>query len=205
MEKFNLRYWKPTTFIFICGFLALTLSAANKYILNHWGISVSIFAVIGFLLGIINSYLWNKKPFIWMFCVPDMSGRFEGKLDFEYVNHKSETISGSVKHLKEVVQNGSDIVINSWTIDKGGNKSFSTSIEASIQKKNDGTYRVIYNFQNEGNHELGFSPHYGTEVLNFIDNSEGKHFIGDYYTNRIPHQTKGKTDLKFISKELNKK
>jgi len=52
MEKFNLRYLKPSAFIFICAVLALTLFAANKYIQNHWGISVSVFALIGGLFGL---------------------------------------------------------------------------------------------------------------------------------------------------------
>src|SRR5690554_3129400 len=66
MEKYNLRYLKPSAFIFICVVLGISLITANNYINSHWGISVSVFAVIGALFGIINSYLWNKKPFCWM-------------------------------------------------------------------------------------------------------------------------------------------
>jgi hypothetical protein len=203
IEKFNLRYLKPSAFIFICVVLGVSLIAANNYINSHWGISVSVFAVIGALFGIINSYLWNKKPFCWMYNVPDFSGRYEGTLYYEFRNEKCEVVSGMLEHIKVVTQNGSDVVINSWTKQKDGAlSSKSTSIEASIVKEKDGTYSLIYNYLNDGNFELGFSPHYGTEVLKLIENGEGKHLVGKYYTERLPFQTRGKLDLKLTNKKM---
>jgi hypothetical protein len=203
MEKYNLRYLKPSAFIFICVVLGVSLIAANNYINSHWGISVSVFAVIGALFGIINSYLWNKKPFCWMYNVPDFSGRYEGTLYYEFRNEKCEVVSGMLEHIKVVTQNGSDVVINSWTKQKdGAMSSKSTSIEASIVKEKDGTYSLIYNYLNDGNFELGFSPHYGTEVLKLIENGEGKHLVGKYYTERLPFQTRGKLDLKLTNKKM---
>jgi hypothetical protein len=108
-----------------------------------------------------------------------------------------------MEHVKVIVQNGSDIVINSWTKKNDGSiSSKSTSIEASIVKEKDGTFSIIYNYLNDGNFELNFSPHYGTEVLKLLENNEGRHLVGKYYTERMPFQTKGKIDLKFISKKL---
>lgn len=203
MEKYNLRYLKPSAFIFICVVLGVSLIAANNYINSHWGISVSVFAVIGALFGIINSYLWNKKPFCWMYNVPDFSGRYEGTLHYELRNEKCEVVSGMLEHIKVVTQNGSDVVINSWTKQKdGAMSSKSTSIEASIVKEKDGTFSLIYNYLNEGNFELGFSPHYGTEVLKLIENGDGKHLVGKYYTERLPFQTRGKLDLKLTNKKM---
>lgn len=203
MEKFNLRYLKPSAFIFICVLLGVSLFAANKFINSHWGVSVSVFAVIGGLFGIINSYLWNVKPFKWMYSVPDFSGRYVGTLKTDFIGENGEPVKLTLEHIKVVVQNGSDIVINSWTkkID-GTMSSKSTSIEASIVKEKDGTFSIIYNYLNEGNSELGFAPHYGTEILRLVENSEGKHLVGKYYTERLPYQTKGKIDLRFSSKEL---
>jgi hypothetical protein len=203
MEKFNLRYLKPSAFIFMCVILALALFVANKYIQSHWGISISVIAAIGGIFSLINSYLWNKKPFCWMYLVPDFSGRYEGTLLYEYRNEKCEIVSDILGHVKVIVQSGSDIVINSWTKKKDGTMSSnSTSIESSIVKEKDGTYALIYNYLNEGNFELGFSPHYGTEVLKLVEISNSKHLVGKYYTERMPFQTKGKIDLKFINKNL---
>lgn len=203
MEKFNLRYLKPSAFIMICAVLALALFVANKYVLLHWGISFSVFAIIGAFFGFVNSYLWNVTPFSWMYSVPDFSGRYEGTLLYEFRNEKCEVVSDTLDHIKVIVQNGSDVVINSWTKKKDGTMSSkSTSIDASIVKEKDGTFSILFNYLNEGNFELGFAPHYGTEVLRIVENGEGKHLVGKYYTERLPYQTKGKIDLKFKNKEL---
>jgi hypothetical protein len=203
MEKFNLRYLKPNAFIFICAMLALTLFTANKYIQNHWSISISVFAFIGGLFSVVNGYLWNIKPFSWMYSVPDFSGRYVGTLLYEFRNDKCEIVSGTLDHIKVIVQNGSDVVVNSWTKKKDGiMSSKSTSIEAAIVKEKDGTFSIIYNYLNEGNFELGFYPHYGTEVLKLIENGEGKYVVGKYYTERMPYQTKGKINLKYASDKL---
>lgn len=202
MEKFNLRYLKPSAFIFICAVLALALFAANKYIQNHWGISVSVFAVIGGVFGIVNNHLWNIRPFCWMYSVPDFSGRYEGTLLYEFRNEKGEIVSATLEHVKVIVQNGSDIVVNSWTKNGVSISSRSTSIEASIVKEKDGTFTIIYNYLNDGNFELGFCPYYGTEVLRLVENGNGKHLVGRYYTERMPFQTKGKTDVSFVNKQL---
>jgi len=203
MEKFNLRYLKPSAFIYICVLLCIALIAANKFINTHWGVSVSVFAIIGGLFSIVNNYLWNVRPFSWMYFVPDFSGRYEGTLRYEFRNEKCETITDTLEHIKVIVQNGSDVVINSWTKKKDGTMSSkSTSIEASIIKEKDGTFSLLYNYLNEGNFELGFCPHYGTELMKLIENGEGKHLVGKYYSERMPFQTKGKLDLKFTSKQL---
>jgi len=182
--------------------LGVSLFAANKFINTHWGISISVFAVIGGLLGIVNNFLWNVRPFSWMYSVPDFSGRYEGTLLYEFRNEKCEVISETLGHIKVIVQNGSDVVINSWTKKKDGTMSSkSTSIEASIVKEKDGTFSIIFNYLNEGNFELGFAPHYGTEILRLVKNGDGKHLIGKYYTERLPYQTKGKIDLKFNNNE----
>lgn len=203
MEKFNLRYLKPSAFIVMCAVLALALFAANKYVLAHWGVSFSVFAIIGALFGFVNSYLWNIKPFSWMYSVPDFSGRYEGTLKTDFIGENGEAVKLTLEHIKVIAQNGSDIVINSWTKKVDGTmSSMSTSIEASIVKEKDGTFSVIYNYRNEGNSELGFSPHYGTEILKLVENGDGKHLVGKYYTERLPYQTKGKIDLKFKNNEL---
>ena len=138
-----------------------------------------------------------------MYNVPDFSGRYEGMLYYEFRNEKCEVVSGMLEHIKVVTQNGSDVVINSWTKQQNGAMSSkSTSIEASIVKEKDGTFSLIYNYLNDGNFELGFSPHYGTEVLKLIENGEGKYLVGKYYTERLPFQTRGKLDLKLTNKKM---
>jgi hypothetical protein len=203
MEKFNLRYLKPSAFIFISVILVLALYAANKYLNNHWSISISIIGMVGGIYAIVNKWLWNIKPFCWMYSVPDFSGRYQGTLLYMFRNEKNEVVSDSMEHIKVITQNGSDIVISSWTKETDGTiSSKSTSIEASIVKEKDGTFSLIYNYLNEGNFEPGFCPHYGTEILKLIENDSRKRLVGKYYTERLPYQTKGKIDLNFVNKDL---
>ena len=63
MEKFNLRYLKPNSYFFLVVVLVFSLYVANEFILTNWGVSFSIFAVIGGIFAVINSYLWNVRPF----------------------------------------------------------------------------------------------------------------------------------------------
>jgi hypothetical protein len=203
MEKFNLRYLRPSAFILISVLLVLALYAANKYVNNHWGISISIIGIVSGIFALINKWLWNIKPFCWMYSVPDFSGRYQGTLLYMFRNEKNEIVSDSIEHIKLITQNGSDIVISSWTKETNGTiSSKSTSIEASIVKEKDGTFSLIYNYLNEGNFEPGFCPHYGTEILKLIENDSGKRLVGKYYTERLPYQTKGKIDLNFVNKDL---
>jgi hypothetical protein len=203
MEKFNLRYLKSSAIIYVIGFLVIALYWASNYIDNRWDISISVFAIVLGLLAFINKWLWNKKPFCWLYCVPDFSGRYQGTIFCEFRNEKNENISTNLEHIKIINQNGSDVIINSWTRQKDGPiSSKSTSIEASIIKEKDGTYSLIYNYLNEGNCESGFNPHYGTEVLKLIENESEKKLIGRYYTERLPFQTRGKIDMNYINKNL---
>lgn len=203
MNKFNLRYVEPSGFITVCVILGLIIYLSNKYINNHWGISFSVVAITTGVFVLINNYLWNIAPFSWLYCTPDFSGRFEGTLNYEFRNDNSEKVVGELDHIKIIVQNGSDIVVNSWTKMKdGAMSSKSTSIEASIVKEKDGTFTLIYNYLNDGNFELDFSPYYGTEVLKLIKNGNKKALQGKYYTDRLPWQTKGKITLEHKSNNL---
>ncbi|WP_209400445.1 hypothetical protein [Pseudozobellia sp. WGM2] len=204
MDRFNLRYLKPESFIPLCIALGLLLYFTNVYISSHWGMSFSIFALTSFLFALINKYLWNVRPFSWLYSVPDFSGTYTGTLLFEFTDEKCQKVKDELEHIKVITQNGSDIVVNSWTKRKDGTmSSLSRSIEASIIKEKDGTFSILYNYLNEGNFELDFCPHFGTEMLKAVENKDGKHLIGKYYTERLPYQTKGKIDLKFQSKNTN--
>jgi len=203
MENFNFRYVKTQALITIIAIFAAALFAINKYLSAHWGLSFSVFAVLGFLFGLINNFLWNVRPCSWMYNVQDFTGRYEGTLRYEFRNEKCELITDSLEHIKVIKQNGSCIVINSFTRKKDGTLSSpSVSKEASIVKESDGTFSLIYHYLNEGNSELGYPPHYGTEILKLIEKDNIKYLVGRYYTERLPFSTKGKIDLTFKNKKL---
>lgn len=201
MSNFNLQYLKPSAFISLCVVMVLGLGIINKYLSNHWGATISVVAIISGLLTLVDRFLWNKKPFCWLYDLADFSGTYSGTLTYRYRNENFETITNTLKHTKVIYQNGSTIKVESWTIKEDGSKSsISTSETASIIKKENGTYCLIYNYLNEGSHSQEFSPHFGTEVLKLTYRDGKKLLIGRYYTERQPYQTKGEIELMFKSK-----
>lgn len=202
MEQFNLRYFRPSfgiTFIIILGLL---LTLTNKYISSHWGATFSVFAIASGLLAFINSYLWHIPPFSWLYSIPDLRGKYEGELSYEFRNENNEIITGALKHVKTIHQNGSHIVINTQTMRTDGlPSSQSQSQEASIVKGVDGQFSIVLTYLNKGDSPQKFSPHYGTEVLEIQKNKDQIILSGVYYTNRQPFQTKGKISVTQTSKK----
>ena len=203
MDRFNLRYFKTNALIYLIGVLVLLLFLANQFISNHWGISFAVFAsVIGFV-KFIDKKFWNKLPFKFLYAVPDFSGRYVGTLESEYRDDNCEKITKKMEHIKVIVQNGSNVVINSWTKKEDGNMSSkSRSINAIIIKEADASYSLLYNYLNEGNNDPDLHPHYGTEKIHLVENGDGKHLVGKYYTERKPFQTKGRIEMKYENNNL---
>lgn len=202
MKNDYLKYFHSNVLIILIGILLLIIIAAKDY----WQLSISVFGIVSLLLITISNFLWNIRPFQWLFWIDDFSGRYEGKLKYQYRNEVGEIKSGELKHIKLINQNGNRISISSFTIQENGAKS-SVSVNKGLhveKTKDEKHYRLIYNYQNDGCTDQGFSPHYGTDVLKFIKKGNEKVLSGGYYTGRIPFQSKGEfTELKWVSNDLN--
>lgn len=197
----NFKYYKTNVLISIIAFVAIALFLAKDY----WGISFSIISIIGLLLLIINNWLWKVKPFSYMFWVQDFSGRYEGELEYEFRGENCVIKKGILKHIKIIHQSGSNISVFSFTLTHEGKQSSSSESKGVyVEKmKDDKHYQLIYSYLNDGNGELGFSPHYGTEIIKVIQNGNKRILSGRYFTERLPFQTKGKfIELKKVSNNL---
>lgn len=202
MKHDYLKYYKSSTLIFLIGILLFVIFSAKEY----WQLSISIFSIVSIIMVFFTSYLWKYKPFIWLFNVDDFSGRYEGKLIYQYLDESGQSKTGELIHVKLINQNGSRITISSFTIKADGTKSsLSVNKGMYVEKTEDEQhYRLIYNYQNKGSTEQGFPPHYGTDVIKFIKNGENKILSGGYYTGRQPFQTRGEySELKWVSNNLN--
>lgn len=191
----SLRYLKLEAIIGLVGILVIGVLLTKYY----WGLSLAIMATIISILGFILKKLWNKRPFKWMFWVEDFSGEYRGKIRYKYVDKSGNVQTGELEHVKCIVQDGTKIVITSFTIKADGTKSSeSVSKGVHVELTPDGShFQLIYTYRNEGSTEQGFAPHYGTEVVKFIDRNGEKSLSGGYYTNREPFQTRGEfIDLK---------
>lgn len=202
MKQDFLKYYKSNVLIFLIGTLLFIVISAKDY----WNLSISVFGIVSALLILSTNYLWKYKPFSWLYWVDNFSGRYEGVLSFQYRDDLGEVKTGELKHVKLINQNGSRIIVSSFTIKQDGTKSsLSVSKGMFVEKTEDEQhYRLIYNYLNNGSPEQGFPPHYGTEVIKFIKRSDEKLLSGGYYTEREPFQTKGEfLELKWVSNDLN--
>ncbi|WP_339893758.1 hypothetical protein [uncultured Algibacter sp.] len=202
MEKDYLKYYHPQFLIFLIvgGFLLIYLTKES------FGLSISVFSILTLILVTITKYLWKYKPFSWLFWVEDFSGRYEGRLIYQFQDENGDLQTGELEHIKIVSQTGSNINISSFTKKADGSMSSPSSNKGMyIEHTQDGQhFNFIYNYLNEGSTEQGFPPHYGTEVVKFIKNGNEKKLSGRYFTNRSPYQTKGEfKDLKWVSNNKN--
>src|SRR5690606_31639097 len=118
----------------------------------------------------ITNYLWKYKPFSWLFWIEDFSGRYEGRLIYQFLDENGDLQTGQLEHIKIISQTGSTINITSFTKKADGSMSSPSSNKGMyIERTQDGQhFNLIYNYLNEGSTEQGFPPHYGTEVIKFI-------------------------------------
>lgn len=196
-----LKYYKPNALV---GLIAI--SAIGIFVgMHHWGFSVSILGVISIMLFLLDEYLWKFRPFSWLYWTEDFSGRYEGFLEYEYRDADCNVTKGKLKHVKIISQTGSKICIFSFTIQSDGKASSKSENKGMfVEKLQDGVhYQLLYNYLNDGNIDLKFSPHYGTEIIKFIKDGNDKLISGRYFTERLPHQTRGNfIEMKRVSGDL---
>lgn len=195
------KYYKPKLLIFLIVIFFVLVYLAKDY----WTLSISIIGIVSLLITVVTEYLWKYFPFKYLFWVDDFSGRYEGKLVYQYKDEKGNTNSGKLDHIKIISQKGNKITVSSFTKKKDGTpSSLSTNKGMYVEKTDDNKhYNLIYNYLNDGSKEQEFPPHYGTEVVKFIKKGKSKILSGGYYTDRTPFQTRGTfEDLKWVSSNL---
>ena len=178
----------------IYKFLVPILKEHNIEFLRAPG-NVSIIA--SFLL-LYDRLLWRVPIFDWLVSVPDMRGRYEGILTYNFNGEPGETSC-----YIEISQTSSKIKIHSYFQTEGKPDTSSKSLVESIVEE-DGFYHIYLYYFNSGSKENSeLDCHEGANMLKFIpstDDSKAK-LIGHYFTSR-KIQTKGKIEAEFKSKKL---
>jgi hypothetical protein len=199
--KYNFyRFFNAQVVHILIGISALAI----QIISTKWEISIPIFAVLNIILYLIDKIFWKYKPFSYLYWTKDFSGKYEGFLEYQFKNANNEIVTGKLKHIKIISQTGSTLQINSFTYDADGNQSSqSVSIEIGVKKDDAENYKFYYTYENEGNRQKDYSSHNGTEIIKIIFDDKLKKLEGEYYTNRLPFQTRGKfVDFKYVSNNL---
>lgn len=198
MNKLNFGYYKSEYLIILVIVIAFITFSFNKFIANYFYSSLSITAAATSIIFSIDQYLWKYIPFKWLVWVPDISGRYEGEIIYRDIKEGRQEVK---KCALEVFQTASKIKIScyfqKYNLEE---KTISRSQVERLIKNDDESIGLVFTYQNNG--KLGiFPPHFGTNVLRYIDNEEGKALKGIYYTNREP-QTKGEMRLRYHSNKL---
>lgn len=201
MNNDYFQYYHPKLLIPLLVFLGIAFYLGNELFNSHWGVSVSIISVITSMLLLIDKYLWRYRPFSFLFWSINLEGRYEGVIEYSDPITQKQT---KKKTAVEISQSGSSIKLKSYFGNGYKNEqTISKSIHTNLVKDEHGEYCLVFTYQNDGNTKLGFSPHFGTNIFRVIK-SKGKvtALKGEYYTNRLPVQTKGTIRVDYKSKEL---
>lgn len=202
MDSSTFQYLKPKAVVILIPLIIAPIILVRY----HWGYSISVLGAVTLFFHLLNTQLWNISPFKYLMNVDNFSGRYEGEIEYQYLDENYKSKRGRLKQIKIIKQNALKITVFTRTYSKNGEKS-STSYNKGmyVEKTEDGShYRLIYNYDNNGNTLNKLDKHTGTEILKFIKTDQGKFLEGEYYTSRLPHQSRGQIiSMKYVSKNLN--
>ncbi|KAB1064088.1 Cap15 family cyclic dinucleotide receptor domain-containing protein [Salibacter halophilus] len=155
-------------------------------------------SLIASFLLLYDRVLWKLPVFNLLVDVPNINGRYEGKVKYEFHGSPGET-----ECFVEVKQTSSAIKVNSYFKNENKPSTNSKSLVESI-KKEDGFHSIyLYYFNNGSKENADLDCHEGANMLKFIPahNNEPQKLIGHYFTNR-KEQTRGIMEVEFKSKKL---
>lgn len=141
--------------------------------------SVPFFVSIVFFY--INTTGWKKKFFKWLIDIPDLNGRYEGKIISSFM---VEGKNVEIPFALEIVQSASSIHISSYYFNPELNEqTASYSVIEQIEKQKNGSYKLFYLYTNmPGKVNTTLTQHEGTASCVYY--ADKKEFEGGYYNSR---------------------
>ena len=208
----NFKYYKPTPLIVTILILAgLTEACVSKWIHpflsqhlplgSHFRIPTTV-SILGLFFILYDQLLWRIPIFKLLMDVPDMRGRYEGKIKYE-----RNSVNMEKKCVIEITQTASKIKVHTYFSDGANENTSSKSLIEEIKKEEDGFFDVYLFYNNSGTKQNGeLDCHEGANKMRFIpgDGSSSNKLIGHYFTNRQT-QTRGEIKGTLISKSLHGK
>ncbi|MCF6167087.1 hypothetical protein [Lutibacter sp.] len=203
----NFKYYRTTPLIVII----LLSSIGIDFCLENWivpyleskGImhmrAPGNIAIIGGFLAFYDSYLWKLPIFRLLVNIPNVSGRYKGKIKYNF-NEKYGEKECSI----EVKQTASKIKVHSYFNNELNEKTDSKSLVEDVRLEEDGFFDIYMFYLNNGNKiNSTLDCHEGANKLRYIPrNKENKaKLMGHYFTNR-QIQTRGEIEVVFETKNL---
>ncbi len=203
------KYYKTTpliiTIIILSGLVELCVGKwINPFLTQYLPIGSHLrvpttVSILGLMFIFYNQYLWKLPFFNLLMDVPNISGRYEGKVKYVWNEVNSEK-----KCFTEIIQTASKIKIHTYFSDGANENTFSKSMVEDIKQEEDGFFDVYLFYQNSGTKQNGgLDGHEGANKLRFLPGKDGNsnQLIGHYFTNR-QKQTRGEIEGTLISKQL---
>ncbi len=207
MKNNYFQYYKPNVVIGFIVVLGSGIGALVTWLIKFFNefLDISYYqyptasVIIAILILAIDKWLWQYKPFSFLYSIPNISGRYEGIIRY----HNPRTDQDESKQcIVEIIQTGSKVKINSYFQKPFGQEQTpSKSLIETVVKNDDDTYSLVFTYRNQGI-PGEFAGHNGTNILKLIDNENGRFLKGVYYTDREPFQTRGQMEVKFITKKI---
>ena len=186
------------SFIFYFVFSFFNTNYISPAISNKYGsvLSVSPIIVFGSFYGIfywiINKWGWKNKIIQMKYKIPNLNGKWTGKLISKHAEKKDGNTEATPKEIEielEIIQTWKKISIILIT-EESQSCSLTTSIIQSCK-----TWQINYQYLNEPkiHSSKEMTMHYGTAVLNF---DEAEKTLKGYYYNK-ERDTSGEISLKY--------
>lgn len=202
----NFRYYNTTGLIILILLLAFVIDSLLKDALIPFMHQRHIellrapgnASLIGMFLILYDKVLWKWPVFSFLVNVPDMRGRYIGKIKYEF-----DGILQEKECAVEVTQTASKIKVHSYFSKENSSHTSSKSLIENIEEE-DGFYYVHLYYLNNGSKDTkDLDGHEGANMLKFIPKKENKNktLTGHYFTNR-KIQTRGSIEVEFNSKKL---
>jgi hypothetical protein len=205
----SFKYYKSTPLIIsiiaLSGFIDYCVGELINPLLvqnlpqgSHLRVPTTV-SILGMFFLLYNQVLWKFPFFNLLMDVPNMAGRYEGKVKFKW-----NGVDGEKLCFIEVVQTASKIKVHTYFSDGANEKTSSKSLIEDIKQDEDGFFDIYLFYLNSGTKQNGgLDYHEGANKLRFHPGKDGasNSLIGHYFTNR-QIQTRGEIEGTLISKHL---
>jgi len=208
--EINFKYYKSGSLIssiVVCYILlGIILSYTKEYmeIGDNWAIIFDLIGLasplllVSIFLFVVNKWGWKYKVFSWLVDIPNLNGRYKGKLISSFKDQQGNPIEKEC--VIEIKQTASYLAVNSYYADSGNTKTTSEakSLCFDIVKERDDSFVIRYIFTNEpDNMQSVLEAHDGTTKFKYFPDI--KALKGEYYNHR---QNKGQIEVTFESPTL---
>ena len=205
----SFKYYKITpliiSIIILSGFIDFCVGELINPLLvkylsrgSHFRVPTTV-SILGMFFLLYNQVLWKLPVFNLLMAVPNMSGRYAGKVRFKW-----NGVDGEKSCYIEVVQTASKIKVHTYFSDGVNENTSSKSLVEDIKKDEDGFFDIYLFYLNSGTKQNGgLDCHEGANKLRFHPGKDGRNnsLMGHYFTNR-QIQTRGEIEGTLISNHL---